>query len=63
MNVPDHILKLNSPVNIPTDPVYGINREDNMPRLLFMRRKYITSARTNMCMTQISTIKNPLHRV
>ena len=48
MKVPAHIIKINIPGKMPTEPVAEKNREENTPCLKFLRRNALTSAITNM---------------
>ena len=60
MKVPEHLLKINIPWKVSTEPVAGENREENTLRFQFLRINSLTSSRTNMYIALIEKIQNPI---
>ena len=48
MKVAEHLIKLNRPGHMTTNPVAGKNREENTPRLQVPRKIALTNATINM---------------
>ena len=61
MKVPEHLLKINIPGKIPTDPAAKNNREDGPHFLQFLIRNALTSARINMYIALIETRQKTHH--